>query len=709
MKLKDPQIKIVTVHASSALRQLINTELRAKGYQDIIAAPDLQTVVDILETDVIDWLITPLITDEQLNVFQILKLVTEQASLMDMKVSFLVDAQTPAHFLTKAFDLGLLSFHRNMQTKTDIEREFADLFARYEACEESPSLLAASYLRQILLEEKRAPELLRFEKALFHLNSGHFRLFLALAEAHLLNEQSAEANQLAQRALLVAPELKEPFERLFMQYRTPFEEGVMSLPSGEKQDILGIRSCLLVEPHAATRAAVEKLLLQLGIAEVVPFAEADAALQWLKEKNKPELVIFEWRLGSLPGPIFVQRLRELIGLGKPVTVMNKDLSERDMPILREMGVTDRIKKPIETHKFLQDVIWIIHQDRAPSEPFILLQKIRQAMLDQNYEQLANYTKRYMDSPKASPSDKLLLQAELAYFRGQYAHAKSLAIETLKSGPARVEILNLLGKTLMRLRDFESALTCLENAEIMSPKNVQRICDIAEAHLEMGQDQFFVEKEAEAAALSPESAAVAELSTKSALVKGDSSKAKALMQSLPSLINIISFTNNRAISLTRCERFDEGTSLYDEAIQALPDEKLELKAVLFYNLGLAQARSNRLVEAQGSLDQAAELSGDKVQPKVLSLRKRLDRALKSKEPLELFSPQTPVQLGESTAQSDPQKDYDELMMALKIGPGDIACHKIYYEQPMDARLKGWIDRPLRFRRRSTLKKASDKAS
>ncbi len=125
--------------------------------------------------------------------------------------------------------------------------------------------------------------------------------------------------------------------------------------------------------------------------------------------------------------------------------------------------------------------------------------------------------------------------------------------------------------------------------------------------------------------------------------------------------------------------------------------------------MATSRNNNLREAQETLDKAAELSDGKLQPKVSSLRKRLQKALSAREPLRLLSAQTPEQLGEGVNDSNPQKDYDELMMALKIGAGDIACHKIYYEQAADPRLKEMIDRPLRFRRRSTLKSTSDKAS
>ncbi|MDQ3232604.1 MAG: tetratricopeptide repeat protein, partial [Pseudobdellovibrionaceae bacterium] len=444
------------------------------------------------------------------------------------------------------------------------------------------------------------------------------------------------------------------------------------------------------------------LLKQLGVQTVYPYQDPTQAIHWLDQKIIPELVIFEWRLPGMPGPILVQNLRSILGYGTPLTVMNKDLTERDMPVLHEMGVTDRIRKPIEPHHFFQDVIWVINQDRSPSEPVILLQKIRQAMQDQNFEKLAAFTKRYMDSDKATEAEKNLLQAELAYYRGHYPAARNMALHVLKSGLASVEVLNLLGKTMMKMRDFESALCCLENAEVICPSNVKRLCHIAEAHLEMGDRQDFEAHVDEAKDIAPQSQDITEVEIKGALVYGDSEKAGELMKSLESLLSIVSFTNNRAISLIRTDRFDQGLQLYKEAVQAVPENRAEVLAILHYNQGLALARVNRLEEAREQMEAAAALKSEKIRSKVSSLKGRIQKAIESKQQLELtVSRETTPE----AVSSDPQKDYEELMMALKINPGDLCCHKIYHEPIISPELKEKLEKPLRFKKRSSIQRTT----
>lgn len=698
MKLADTSIKIVTVHPSGTVRNLINTELRNRGYTDVIGAPDLHTVVGILETELIHWLLTPILMDDKINVFQILKLITEDPTMMDMRISFMVDESSDPLLISKAFDLGLLSLHRRMSTKMDIEEEFKSLFGRDVACGGELSLVSAEYLRQFLKDEKRFSELLRFEKNLFQIHVGNLKLLLHLAEAHLHNKQLEQAQNIFHQALLVDSSLQVEIDALLQKFpdaQLSDQEAVTRAP-----EVLGIKSCLVVEPDTETLKLIVDLLQQLGVQNIHAFQDPTRAVAWLDQKIVPELVIFEWRLPQMPGPILVQKLRSILGFGIPLTVMNEDLTERDMPVLHEMGVTDRIRKPLEAQAFFQDVIWVINQDRSPSEPVILLQKIRQAMQDQNFEKLAAFTKRYMDSDKPKEAEKNLLQAELAYYRGHFPTARNMALNVLKSGLASVEVLNLLGKTMMKLRDFESALCCLENAEVISPSNVKRICNIAESHLEMGQQEGFRENLDEAKSIAPGSKDVIEVEVKGALVNGEGEKAHNLMKSLQSLLSIVSFTNNRAISLIRMDRFEEGLSLYTEAVEAVPENRNEVLAILHYNQGLALARANRLEEARQRMETAASLKSDKIKSKISSLKGRIQKAIDSNQKLELTVSRenTPEAIS-----ADPQKDYEELMMALKINPGDLCCHKIYFEYNVSPELREKLDRPLRFKKRSSIQR------
>lgn len=697
MQLNDLNIRIITVHPSSAVRQLINSELRGRGYQDVLGVADLSDVVALLETQIIHWVITPPSLDGKNNVFQLLRLATEELTFVDLRISLILDDPMEPYLLSKAFDLGLLSYHERMKTKIDIDIEFKQLFDREVQYAGTLDLVAADYLRSLLTAGQRWPDLLRFEKNLFQLHRGNIDLSFKLAEAHLCAGEKATAARLLSQIATIAPDKNREISTLWQNFEQSSFVKVEAIEDADKGEMLGVKHCVIVDPDHQQLAIMKSLLLQLGIHSVEAFTDSKEALRHLESGAKPEIILFEWRSKPLAGPVFAQRVREIVGFGVPLTVVNSELSDQDMPLLREMGVTNRIRKPIETSSFFKEFLWLVHQDRAPTEPFIILQKIKQAMAESDYELLAKLTKRYMESDKCSSADKSLLQAELSYFRGHYSASRDMALNTLKSGMVNVEVLNTLGKSLMKMRDFETALRCFETAQIVSPKNVRRICNIAETNLEIGDMRLFEKNLSEAKSLDPEATAVMEVELKGALVKGDSAKAQSLMQSLKSLLTILSFTNNRAISLIRCDYFQAGIDLYHEALAAVPNDQVEIKGILQYNLGLALARLNRLDESKAAL-QASEISQvAKISGKARSLLVRVNRSVTTGEPFALNRDSSLPVASEPDA-PDANSAYDETMMALKVGPGDFCLHKVYFESRIEPKLKQILERPFNFKRR-----------
>lgn len=705
MRLNDFNIKIVTVHSSSSIRQLINSELRAQGFQDVVGAPDLKSLVSILEAHPVQWVITTPFLQDELTFFQIMKLATDDLEYTDMRLSLVSDSDLDIGMLSKAYDLGLLSHHENVKTKTDIEELLRGLLKLNEDLKGELDLVAADYLRRAFILNSKWPELMAFERNLFHHHPGNLEVALRLAEASLRNGQREIAAHLFHQIQVIDSTFDPRINELWMHFVGEEFDREKAKPPVEHPGMLGLRSCLIVEPDPEQLEQVKDLLIQVGVKNVLAFRDSAEALKRLEEKDLPELILFEWRMDPVPGPIFVQRVREIMGYSVPLTVMNRDLTERDMPILREMGVTTRITKPIEAQGFFRDLTWIIHQDRAPSEPFIILQKIKHAMQEQDFERLANLTKRYMKSPQVSNGDKSLLQAELAYYRGNFHGAKNMALRALREGLASVDVLNLLGKAMMKIRDFSNALRCFENAQVISPSNVRRICNIAEIHLESGNDAAYQESIAAASDLDPDAKAIAEVEVKAALTHGDTEKAKTLMESLKSLMTILSFTNNRAIAQIRCNQFEEGIGLYQEALNAVPTEQKDIHTILQYNLGLALARQNRLEEAKHILQAAQEAhSLPKIQQKAKSLLARVLRALSTGERFAVKdAPQDHA--AQDDQGRDPQKDLEEMMLAFRVGPGDICLFRIHVDHSATAELQEIIERSLDLKKRSTIQRVS----
>ena len=61
-------------------------------------------------------------------------------------------------------------------------------------------------------------------------------------------------------------------------------------------------------------------------------------------------------------------------------------------------------------------------------------------------------------------------------------------------------------------------------------------------------------------------------------------------------------NNRAVTLARNGRFEDGISLYKKTIESIPTSWKSIIASVYYNLGLAYARYGDLQKAEKTLSE-----------------------------------------------------------------------------------------------------------
>ncbi len=464
-------------------------------------------------------------------------------------------------------------------------------------------------------------------------------------------------------------------------------------------NVLGIERCIVIDPNVKDLKIAETFLTELGVPDIKVFSNPESVFDFIKSKLRIDIIIFEWSFPTLEGPILVQKLRDLLGISIPLTVINKDLMESDMPILREMGVTDRIRKPLVKENFLQDIIWIINQDRCPTEPFMILQKLIYALKEKNQENIALLQKKYIENEKVNEADRLYVKALVAYNAGYYLVAKEAALNSLKLMGNSLDALNILGKAMMKLREFEAALRCLENAQMMSPKNVERICRIAEAHLENGDDESYKDSLEEAMLLDEDHTAVHETKVKGALKHHNENLTKQLMSKLDSLEEIVSYTNNRAVALIRTQSFEAGIRLYQNAIASIPEDRMLIRNILAYNLSLGFIRT-------GSEEKAYELLKDlpfdlesSMGKRIKSLKTRLAKSLKDGETFKLKPPKVDTLDNQKEKLEELSRQGKELLESLKVSPGQICCHKIFFEPKLTKEVNKFFIKKIELKPRS----------
>lgn len=718
---EDKSIKVLVVEGSGATRTLMTEVIRKLGFSDVTGVPSIKDALGVMEAENVGWILTPLMADQPENALHVLKIATEVQALRNMRVSLLVEEEE-RYSLPAAFQHGLLSWHRKPFTKDSLTEEMETLFTRYGDSGYESSLVSGSYLREILTEEKQDEDLLAFEKGLISVYPARTELMLNLPGPLARLDQKPEAKAVLRQIKMIEPSWEDKVKELGEKY---FAGEDLEGGDDEKFNFLGVEKVVVVDSDDAICKNLEEIFGELGVENISTFSDGESALAHIEAEPDPGIVIQEWRIQKLPGPLFLQKIRAKAASASPVIVLSSLLEQSDLPLLREMGVAGMSEKPFRKEDLIKQIIRTIQQDRVPTEQAPMERKIREFLKGRKTKEADEIKVKYMADDKIPEGAKKTIEAEFAYAAGDYEKARDCGIEAIKLAGDSIFVLNLLGKALMNLRDFEVALRCFEKAQTLAPLNIERLCAIAEVHSEMGNEDKAQESLQEAENLDEDSVKVKESKAKVAINAGDLKKAKELMGKLDAIEDVVSFMNNSAVAMARCDMVDEGIEQYRKTIKSIPDDKEEIKAVVMYNLALAHARADELDEASMVLKRCVDIKS-RVKERAESLYKRVTKAVENGTQLNL---QLTSGVSAASLKKDDQDDKDkaakadeveekrevdtkenrEVLAAVEVVKGDLGCYLIYTPKETDEKATALLRDPPRFSKRDAIEREESRGA
>ncbi|MBC7661134.1 MAG: tetratricopeptide repeat protein, partial [Chitinophagaceae bacterium] len=377
-------------------------------------------------------------------------------------------------------------------------------------------------------------------------------------------------------------------------------------------------------------------------------------------------------------------------------------------------VTTVIPKPCTRADLIKQVIWTVQQEHAPTDQPAIERKIRKAIAAKDWNAVETLSSKFLANPAISSGAKDLIQAEVSYGRGKFEDARGFALSSFKNAGDSIFVLNLLGKIMMQLNEPATALKCFQKAQDLAPQNLERLCQIAEIQADLEDHEKSLATQAEVENLDPTSEKLKETKAKIALKSGDEEGAKSIMGSIRAVENVVSYMNNLAVAMARCGQIAEGIEQYRKTIRSLPVDRLDLIAVVEYNLALAFLRSNDFKQALAHLERATSNPNSKIQKKALSLIRRLHSAEAQGI---VFSLQTdketlPLQNTESANKnevvynsggSEKSRVLDDLAAVVENRPGENCCVSIYHATRQPPSVSSMLEGNLKFVSESTIHK------
>jgi len=713
-KLSDKKSKIVVVDPSGAVRQMMTETVRGLGFENVEGKSSIQDVLQHLEADTADWIIAPLMSDQPVNALHLLKIIAEHGDLKSVRLSLFLD-DSEKFVLAPAFAQGLLSCHHKPFTKDTLTEELKSLMASLTANSFSEPMTAADYLRQHLKSEKNYSAWADLEKSLLEMYPGNPQILLHLAEPQFnLGKKDLALTTLAQVKLLdtkLADKAMTLAKELFGEEKTLDATAGSSAAGGT--NVLGAKSVVIIDSDDAIGQGVEDILKGLGVPNISRFSSGDEAWTKLSSSPEPDLIVLEWRIPKLSGPLLIQRLRHHGFLTVPIVVLSSLLKPDDMPAVREIGIAYIIPKPLKRDVFIPGLIWTMQQERLPTDKQAVERKIRHFLKAGKAEEAQALRAQFLADADVPMGRKRLIEAEFAYAAANYELAKDAAIEALKLTGDNINVLNVLGKAFMRMTNFDAALKCFKKAQELSPNNIERLCLIAESQTELGDNVAAQDSLADAGNLDPDAKAVVEAGAKVAITSGDTEAAKRIMSEMESLDGLVSYMNNKAVAFAKCGQSSDAVELYKKTLASIPDAQTAIKATVNYNLALSQVREGEIDAAILLLTDVLASKEAKVGKKAHALMERLkvarekglDFRLNSAAP-EVAAKAAPGQPPPSPVDQESQlssaEDHRKLLAMVEAKRGDLCCYLVFNCTESDlAKIAALQAKPPRFNRRDAI--------
>jgi CheY-like chemotaxis protein/Tfp pilus assembly protein PilF len=668
--------KVWIIHSVTNRRFLISQTVRELGFEVTEAFQDLSAFHEILGDVVPDWIICDLQDDRDFNALKLLTEICASSTYRHARVTLSLSDAEMIH-LPLAFEMGLFSYFSASSVQDVINKELNATIGSFEKYDWDATLLSASYLSRYLKQNRHFKHLLGFQLDLVQQYPGNSRVLLALAEAQAMTGNLELAMTALDQVALLDKDLLSDVEHIRKLYCSEETLLLATEPKSRSKNakslsILGIRDCVIIDPDTSMQYVLKELLKQFGVTEIQCFSDGNEAWDWLKLHPEPSLILQEWRLPSLSGPLFIQRLRSHPYVQVPILVLSSLIKPSEYPLVLEMGVAAVLEKPFEQDQLVQAIVTALQQTRRPTEQHSLERRIRQLLEAKKMEEASRLLGIFMSEARISVAAKKTIEAEYRFHEGSFKVARNLASEAFKlDGGKSLLLINLLGKCLLKTGQFDLALKCFKKAQEISPLNIERLCKIAEIHQDLGSNEERDKALKAASDLDADSQHVSETRTCLALVNGDLATAQSNLDKLDGMNSLLGMMNNRAVALIKAGSFTDGIELYKRTLAVLPESQVVYQAAVRYNLALGHARYGEFdkgLETLASIDAAAT----QIKRKSDALGHRLKRALVSGANF-VVTPDVENAGKLVEAEETAQSDYNLLFEVQKC---EICCYLLY---------------------------------
>lgn len=376
--------------------------------------------------------------------------------------------------------------------------------------------------------------------------------------------------------------------------------------STQINDTAGSNRGLIICRSNELALAIRKILSSLGAAnELNACSGPDEALQ-AALKDRPRFVLLNWSDSPLEqNSLFLQLFRKKTGYKSiPILLLADSLNRALLACATEYQAA-KILNLSRLENTLGPILLEVEGNlKKPSNALSYLSRITVAAEKNAVGEIQQLAQDFFNLFPSDPRAQLEY-ANVCLQKGEWTKASQLARKVLLKNKDDLRATNILARSFLFERKFGDALLILEEAETLSPRNLDRLVLLGEIYRKVGDPQTARGHYSGALRVDPHSREAKIGLGQVELSQGEINEALKLFQNAATEDELGGFFNNAAIYAVSKGAFEKAMALYESAQKAL--QQHHLKAKVSFNQGLAYKKWQRNDEAIACFKKALQLS------------------------------------------------------------------------------------------------------
>ncbi|WP_338636726.1 tetratricopeptide repeat protein [Spirobacillus cienkowskii] len=335
---------------------------------------------------------------------------------------------------------------------------------------------------------------------------------------------------------------------------------------------------------------MNKIFGKMGRKHYKGLLSAEDALKELETNPNPyDIVFVDVRMPIFSGIALVQYIKTHANKKIRDTFcvpLVGSIGKEDKAIISEFYFFEILSKPISEKEFLTRFQELEEQQKNQDSDRNFQLQFKNALIEKNYKIAEEIL---LPRLKKEPSSLrfLTLYAELLLRTQEIKKAEEFLNKILKIDANHIPALNLLSKVFIKTDRFEDAMKALDKAKNLSPHNIDRLLVIGELSLGNGETDKAEENFKSVLKLNPTDDRAAFGLGRVLATQGRIEESKKVLAKLKKGGELASFFNNKGVLLVKAGKFNDGISLYRNAMKII--DAPEKEYLLLYNIALAYSK------------------------------------------------------------------------------------------------------------------------